>query len=155
MRSLSHQPVKAGIVTRALARALPIVAVASGAIPVWAGQALALLPPGVTIVRDDPSGVTLEYAPPTPNFEPTADPSGGVRVTVVGHGPLGAPGEPDLPSGVVRAAVPATGVARLTIESATYASLGDMPIAPVPVEAARDTVTARDYKPSAAIYGGQ
>src|SRR5262245_12814529 len=98
MRFLCHRPAKAGAVARVLVRALPICALVSCVTSSWAASAL--LPPGVTVVRDDPSGVTLEYTPPSPEFEETADPSGGVRVGVAGHSPHGAPGEPDLPSGV-------------------------------------------------------
>jgi len=89
------------------------------------------LVPGVSIVQSDARGLTVEYAPPAPQIEPTQDPDGGARITVGGHIPCAIPGHPDLPGTFLRFGLPARGEPRVVVESIEYAPFGSARIAPV------------------------
>ncbi len=145
MSDTRQRPVSAGMALRALA------AVLVGASAV-AAEPAASLAPGVTIIREDATGIVLEYAPPAPSLAATEDPTGGVRVVVEGHRSLAAPGEPDLPTTSVLFGVPPAGEPRLTIESVAYAPLGRAVVAPAPAVAGAEAPTRVDFVPDARVY---
>lgn len=134
---------------RAAAAALLCVATARSA-----ATAADLAAAGITIVRDDPAGLSIVYEPRGLALERTADPGGGVQLTAAGHATRQKPGEPDLPAAYFWFGMPAAGESRVTVESVEFASLGAVSIAPI----ADIDGTFEDYAPvyrkSAAIYGG-
>ncbi|MFN0150612.1 MAG: C25 family cysteine peptidase [bacterium] len=107
---------------------------------------------GITVVRDDISGLTIVYEPRDIAIERTADPEGGVQVTAAGHVQRQKPGEPDLPATFFSFGMPASGDARITIESVEFTPIGTVDVAPIAdVDGSFEDYDAV-YRRSAAIY---